>query len=259
MMRLLSFCLLIFSLLGSIPALSEVTFNQTEEKRNSAWGLGFAGYQHGLKSGDGNNLLGTATAVQLGYIYIGDTWLINASVDTISGPYLSPQQQNTKLDYSGTGTTISFAMSAEEADIRTYQGNYGFALGLTYADIVGRVVGQRFDEEQETDKLVMRVTNFAIQPSVFFTWFEPRARKVSNRPVDLKTRLEGYYLNIGFLVPLITKYQLRWVQLERLEPDSDSTTDPLPGEITTIGYPQKRKGSLSGFSIIISFWAFLGV
>ena len=228
------------SLFFSAKALGS-KYRITDEDRSSAWFLGLAGYQHSLKSGDANNVLGTATAVQLGYTHIDDTWMLLSSLDVISGPYLSPHQQERNLDYSGTGTTLLVASSAEGADIRSYSGNYGFALGISYMDIVGRVVGERFDSEQRIDKLVMRVTNLSFMPSIFFTWLEPKARKVSNRPQDLNTRIEGYFLNIGFQVPMIANYTLRYDRIEE--------------ERTSI----KEKGDLFGFSIIVSVAAILGV
>lgn len=220
------------------------TYRITDETRDDSWGIGLLGLQHSLKSGDGNNLLGGASAVQLGYTHIGDSWILSSSIDVISGPYLASSKQDEKLDYSGTGATITFASSAEEANVRTYNGNYGFALGITYMDIVGRVVGERFDPEDRTDNLVIRVTNFGLMPSIFFTWLESSARKRSNRPEDLATRIEGYHLNIGFIFPFMANYK---VQYDELDTKDDTRRQ------------KKDKGSLFGFSIAVSFTALLGV
>ena len=218
-------------------------YRTSDDKRISAWNIGINGYQHALRSGDGNNFVGASSAVELGYTHIGHSWLGMLNLNVISGPYLSPQQQDTRLDYSGTGVTILYAASAENADIRSYNGNYGFGIGLHYLDIIGRVVGDRFDPTGRTDKLVMRFTNFAVMPTIFFNWLHPSVRKVSNHPDDLNTRVEGYHLNIGFLVPLIANYTLRY---EELNSNGDSI-------------PVKEKGDLFGFSVVITFTAMLGV
>lgn len=244
--------LIIAMALAAAPKESNaIPYKTSNRARNSAWSIGIAGYQHSLKSGDANNLLGTATAVQLGYTHISESWILLSSLDVISGPYLSPHQQKKNLDYSGTGGTISLASSAEGANIRTYAGNYGFALGVSYVDIVGRVVGERFDPDERIDQLVMRVTNFALMPSIFFTWLDEKARSESNRPSELITRIEGYYLNIGFQIPLIANYTLRYDELVD-NPDSQA-------EDALLRTPIKEKGNLFGFSIIVSFSAFLGV
>ena len=115
-------------------------------------------------------------------------------------------------------------------------------------DIVGRVVGERFDPEKKTDKFVMRVTSFSIVPSIFFTWLERSARKISNHPDSLKTRIEGYYLNMGFHVPVIAKYNLRFDNVIQSDDDEEAIRET-----------NKLKGDLYGFSIVISFTALLGV
>lgn len=228
----------------------QVSYRETDEPRDTNWTIGLAGYQHSLKSGDGNNLLGGATAVQLGYALISDTWMLSSSLDVISGPYLAPQQQDTTIDYTGTGFTLLFSSSAEAKNIRSYAGNYGFSVGLNYMDIAGRaVVGDRFDPERKTDELVMRVTNFSATPSVFFTWLEPEVRNVTNDPQKLYTRLEGYILSIGFMVPILANYTLRYDQLLTEDADPDS---PVRETV-------KEKGPLAGFSIMITFQALLGV
>ncbi len=243
MNSLINFSLIVTLFLGICnPGSAKEIYRTTDEKRNSAWNIGISGFQHSLKSGDGNNFLGTSTAVELGYTHIDHNWLIMLNLDVISGPYLAPQQQNTKLDYGGTGTTVLLASSAEGADIRSYNGNYGFAIGLHYTDLVGRVVGTRTDSLGKTDSLVMRVTNFAMMPSVFFNWLKPSPRLVSNHPENLNTRIEGYHLNLGFLVPIIANYTIRY----------DSYENDQFQQI-------KEKGKLFGFGIIITYTAFLGI
>ncbi len=215
----------------------------TDEKRDSSWTIGLQGVQHALKSGDGNNsLLGAATAVQIGYSKMSDNWIVTSSLDVISGPYLTPSHKDAKLDYTGTGCTITVSSSAEQADVRTHNGNYGFSVGLTYIDIAGREVGERKQQGARTDNYVMRVTDWGIVPAIFFTWLEPKARLETNRPDDLYTRIEGYHLNLGFVVPLLANYNLRY--------------DVIDGDKR---YTEREKGTFAGFTITVSFSALLGV
>lgn len=244
----------VFAVTALNSAHGKEVYKQTDETRDSAWNFGLTSIHHSLKSGDGVNLVGVSSVVQLGYTHISETYMVLASIDVLSGPYLATPQQAEKLDYSGTGFTVTFASSAEMANVRTHAGNYGFGIGLTYYDIVGRVVGDRVEgvspnATTKTDSLVMRSTNFGIMPSIFFTWLAPEVRRVSNRPEDLATRIEGYYLNIGFIVPLFANYSLQYDEINE-EGQSD-------GDVQRIRH--KQKNDLFGYSIAISFTAMLGV
>lgn len=246
----MKFMVLAWILLFPSGLAAETKYRMTDETRDSTWAIGLTSLQHSLKSGDGVNLTGSATAVQLGYTHIGETWILTSSLDVISGPYLATPQQEEKLDYSGTGFTMTFASSAEMANVRTYSGNYGFALGVTYFDVVGRVVGDRVEANDpqsvtKTDSLVLRVTNFGLMPSIFFTWLVPDVRRVSNRPVDLVTRIEGYHLNIGFIVPMVANYTLEFDEI-----DEDNKDNRIKF---------RQKNDFFGYSIAISFSALLGV
>ncbi len=211
----------------------------TKEVRNNVWSMSISTHQHNLKSGDGNHILGASGLVQLGWGYIGDTWLAGTTLDFVTGPFQSPKQQNLVVDFSGTGFSSYIGFSAENQNIRTYDGNYGFLLGISYTDIIGRSVGRRISENEGTiiNNWVMRVNNFTLYPSVFFCWMEP-ARSKGNSPIDLQTRIEGYLLNIGLAAPIQTTYKLKY------EEDGISTS---------------TKGNLKGYSVVVTFSALLGV
>jgi hypothetical protein len=207
--------------------------------RDTVWSIGFQAGQLALKSGDGNHLLGLSTAVQLGRGWIGRNWYGSLSLDIISGPYQSPKQQDLVVDFSGTGASAWFAYSAANRSLRTYEGNYGFLLGVTYQDVVGRSVGRRVSQVGgvSVDNWVMRVNNFSLYPAIFFCWLN-EARPEGNTPELLKTRIEGYFLTIGIATPLQATYSLSYEQNEK---------------------PIKTRGVLKGYTIQIALSTLLGV
>lgn len=208
------------------------------EINRSIWSIGLGGYQNNLKSGDGNHVLGVSSVVQLGRGYIGDTWFATGAVEFISGPFQSPEQQNLVVDFSGTGFSTWIGFSAENQNLRTEAGNYGFLLGLNYSDIIGRSVGDRVTNEggTTTSNWVMRVNNFTIFPSIFFTWLKP-PREKGNSPELLLTRIEGYLLKIGIAAPLQIRYKVKYDENER--------------KIV-------RKGELEGYTVMITFSTLFG-
>ena len=231
-----------------------------EATRNTFWHLGMNGERHLLKSGENLHLVGSSLVVQLGRGYVGENWYGSVSLDIISGPYEPVQRDAQTLDYLGTGFTVWWGYNAEPVNIRTDKGNYGFSLGLSYADIVGRTVGQRrYTREAQgvagtevVDDYVMRITNFSLIPAVFFCWLtEPRP--LNNRPENLRTRIEGYLLTIGVATPLMATYQVKY-KSTNLPEKYDSSKDKAP-----VPTSQSKHGRLKGYSIVLSFTAMLGV
>jgi hypothetical protein len=218
--------------------------------RKSAFSIGVSGHRHSLKSGD-NEVIGNAGAVQLGTGYISESWYAAFSLDILLGPYEPTRGSQLNVDYSGTGLTLWTGFSAQGMNLRSPEGGYGFALGLSYADIVGRSIGKnrREDEDDPTgspgliENYIMRVNNLSLLPAIFFSWLAP-PRPRGNTPELLMTRLEGYFLTLGMAMPLLSSYSARY------------TVRPEPGQPTA---PQKlEKGELRGYSILMSFTAILG-
>jgi hypothetical protein len=214
--------------------------------RNNVWSVGMTGKRHSLKSGEGNELLGNSAAVQLGKGYISESWYASISLDILLGPYEPSQGGQLNVDYVGTGTTIWTGFSAQTLDLRSEAGGYGFAMGLSYADFVGRSLGKnRRDsgnntpEDQELiDNYVNRVTELAVLPGIFFSWLKP-GRPRSNTPELLTTRLEGFFMTIGVAMPVISSYQAQY--------DKRSQAEPI-----------REKGRLRGYSLLVSVTSHLG-
>ena len=249
-------------------SLNHSTFAETKN-RNTVWSIGLSGLRQTLKSGDGYNLLGSSSEVQLGWGYISTHWYSSISLDVISGPFQATHQDSLTLDFSGTGFTGIIGYSAEKGNLRTTEGSYGFALGFSYTDIIGRPVSNRLEirDGSQVDQFTMRVNNFSIFPSIFFCWLLPE-RRLGNTPELLKTRLEGYILTIGIGVPLRANYKANINRTliaetdESTTEDSDSTNssdtqDTAPSDNEKIS--ESIKGGLKGNTIVISFTALLGV
>ena len=66
----------------------------------------------------------------------------------------------------------------------------------------------------------------------------------SNRPEQLVTRIEGGILNLGFDIPLTTKYSATYAK--------------RAANTTSIGEPQTERGTLKGYSVFVNYTVFLG-
>ncbi len=239
---------------GSLATITAPS-NAHPEVKSNVWSFGIAGERHSLKAGNGNELLGNSGAIQLGTGYISSSWYADVSLDILLGPYEPTREKQLNVDYVGTGLSFFTGFSAQTKDLRSAEGGYGFALGLTYADIVGRSIGRNRKEGQESgnanliDNYVMHVTNFSLVPAIFFSWLK-EARPNGNTPELLETRVEGYFLTIGMAMPLLTAYQAQY----DVRGDVGAADPSATGDLTHV----REKGQLRGYSLVISLKAMLG-
>lgn len=234
-------------LLPSTPAPAAIIEVESEDIKRSVWSVGLTGNRHTWKAGDGNEILGNSAAVALGGGYIEEEWYVNLSLDIILGPYEPTRNRQLNVDYQGTGLTIWWGYSAQTLDLRSAEGGYGFALGLGYADTVGRSFGKNRRESKDAndpenaeliESYVMRVTNFSLLPAIFFSWLSP-GRKHGNAPELLMTRVEGYVLTLGMAMPLLATYKAEY-------------STKAGGENTS------ESGRLRGYQMLVSLTAMLG-
>lgn len=217
--------------------------NAPAEDKGNVWSFGITGMRHSLKAGDGNELLGNAGAIQIGTGWIANSWYSDVSLDILLGPYEPTREKQLNVDYVGTGLTAFAGFSAQTKNLRSAEGGYGFALGLSYADTVGRSVGRNRKEGSSADLLdnyTMRVTNFSLIPAIFFSWLK-EARPKGNTPELLETRVEGYFLTIGMAMPVLSSYSAKYDKRE-----GDQVEE------------QNDKGQLRGYSILIALKSMLG-
>lgn len=219
------------------------------EIRNSVWSIGISRAQYMLKASDGEQFLGVSSIIHLGKGNIYDNWFLTYFLDVISGPYSSQQRETLKIDFRGTGISIFTGYNAEQVSIRTEDGSYGFGLGFNYFDVIGRadIDEQFYLSKKGVDNYVMRITQFSLIPSIFFSWLKS-GRAVSNNPDQLKTRIEGSLLTIGVSMPLLANYHVRYGEYSFSENDSSGRTQSM-----------SKKGELKGYTIIVSYLVLFGV
>jgi hypothetical protein len=209
------------------------------ERSRGVWSFGLAASQVNLKSGEGEELAGFRSTSQLGWGYLAESWYGYVGLDIIAGPYESPRPPKIVVDYSGTGLSAGIALSAENQNLRTIEGNYGFSLSLQYMDITGRSVKTGTDDSDPGESISnwqARVQNLSIFPAIFFCWLQP-ARAAGNTPELLMTRVEGYILSIGLATPLQAAYSVGYEQA---------------------GESFSSKASVRGYTAIISLQALIG-
>lgn len=242
--------------------------------QKTAYTVGISGYRHSLKSANGHEVLGNAGAMQLGIDYLADSWFAALSLDILLGPYEPTQGGQLVVDYLGTGLTGWIGLSAQTLSLRSVAGGYGFALGLSYADMVGRSIGKNRRERPGNDRdnaalvdnYILRVNSLALMPAIFFTWLEG-ARPRGNTPALLATRLEGYILTIGMAVPVMSTYQAHY-DIRGWNNPRDKTVEPTDDPPPDSPSDPKRQGPLAGrnvashgalrgFSTLLSFSAII--
>lgn len=229
------------------------------EPRRSVWSVGVSGQRHSLKAGDGNEILGNSGAFQLGYGFVAQSWFLNLSLDVLLGPYEPTREGQINVDYLGTGFTLWTGVSAQTLDLRSQAGGYGFALGVSYADAVGRAIGRNRDEDDPPpseliDDYVLRVTNFSLLPAIFFSWLK-EARPRGNTPELLATRVEGYFLTLGMAMPIMVSYNARYSLRTKPAPVATpaEAQEPAKGPQSV-----EEKGRMRGYSVLVSLTAMLG-
>lgn len=225
--------------------------------RSSVWVIGVTALRHHLQAGDDNEFAGKAGQVSIGGGYVSRYWFSTLSLDIVLGPYEPNSATTLDVDWSGTGASWWVAYSAQNLDVRSPEGSYGFALGFNYADMVGRSIGRNRREPRDPtdqqsvgliDNYQMRINSFAVMPAIYFSWFEA-ARPLGNKPELLATRLEGTTLAIGVSAPVASSWSARY---DRRIAAATETTPPIREQV-------RERGKLHGYSVFASVHAMLGI
>jgi hypothetical protein len=205
---------------------------QAKVPKSKIWVFSFIGVNHNLVSPTGSHKLrGLGSAVQVGYGHVAEGWFTTLNLDVHSGPF-KLNQSGSDLNFFGTGVSSEVGWSLNGGGLRSPTLSYGLGFGLNYFDIVGR-------PNLDDTKLVMRVNDFALMPCLFLAKLSP-PRFEGNTPEQLMTRIEGYMLNLGILVPILATYDQKIV-------DSGS------------GGTKRVKGRLGGFSVVMHLSTWLGI
>ncbi len=245
-LKIVTVLLLVFKSQLGIGAPAVATSTMSRETKGSVWSFGLTGLQENLKGSNNHQLIGPSTAIQIGFGHIAEDWLAIVSADILQGPYQPTYDSQLQVDYSGFGISAWTGLSAQKANLRSPEGGYGFALGLSYGTLKGLMVGRnRLDSGNGTastrglvDSYTMTLSKLTLIPGVFFSWLT-NARPHGNTPDLLKTRIEGYVLMVGAATPMFATYTAAYTKGTNTE--------------------QRDSGSLSGYSITVNFTALLGV
>ncbi len=228
-----------------------------DESRKGTWVVGSSILRHSLQAGASHELVGKAAQVSLGGGWIAQRWYTSLTLDILLGPWEPSSAQSLDVDWSGTGATWWTGWSARNVDLRSPQGSYGFGLGLTYADMVGRSIGRNRRDPGDpsdprsvgiVDNYLMRVNNLGVSAALFFTWLAP-PRPKGNSPDLLKTRLEGSVLWLGATVPLASSWNAEF----------DRRVAPATEGSPTIKEQVRERGRLKGWTVFASIQAGLGI
>lgn len=236
----------------------EATPSPQVEIRNSFWSFGMSGVRHALKAGNGNEIIGNALTTSFGLGYLRKKWYSYGTINILLGPYEPIRERQLNVDYDGTGLTYWLGYSAQEMDLRSPEGGYGFVMGFDYSDITGNSFGRNRQEVGDPDSPTniglinnysMRASQLSVVPSIFFCWLEG-GRPKGNTPELLRTRVEGYILTVGFGIPFLSNYRARYTVNVR---------EDEAGKGDIIEKTVKDLGKLEGFSLLINFTSLLGV
>ncbi|MEZ4741365.1 MAG: hypothetical protein R3B45_02785 [Bdellovibrionota bacterium] len=222
------------------------------------WSFGFDGVRYALKAGDGNEITGHGLEVAIGTGWLKRKMFFFGTFNVLLGPYELARSQQLNVDYSGTGLAYWMGYSAQELNLRSPNGGYGFSIGLQYSDIFGKSFGRnRFEKGDpyspnnigQINNYYLRASYLSVLPTVFFSWLKEERVK-GNTPELLKTRNEGYLLMLGVSFHVLASYTARFNEKVR-----DETTGS--GEI--IDRKLKESGSFRGYSLFVSLTSLLGV
>ncbi len=177
--------------------------------RTGAWSLGLDARQMAITPNDRRyKQRGVSPDINLGYVYVSQQWFSITSAHLVLGPTSQHFPDSPPIDYDGYGFSTIFGYSF--SDLRRPSGDFGAELGLEAFGIVGRSFRkQTLANGSDTDGWVMRTNWTALTPALFATFLKP-ARPQGNRPEWLVTRIEGYHVSLGLVIPVQHSWDLRY-------------------------------------------------
>ncbi|MBC7661141.1 MAG: hypothetical protein H7249_15695 [Chitinophagaceae bacterium] len=178
--------------------------------RTGAWTLGFDFRQLNIKPDDGRYKEHKISPdVNVGYVTIRNTWWFMGRVHLVFGPTSEHFPNSPTLDTSGYGYSFTYGKSLF-GDLRKSSGDYGAELGLEAFQVVGRSFESKtLSDGSLSSGWVMRTSWTALSPALYATFLQP-SRPQGNRPEWLVTRIEGYRVSLGVVIPVQTSWDLSW-------------------------------------------------
>ncbi len=246
---------LIFFLLGFSLSLHGKAPQPTSETPNKAsfFAMHYAGYRYQLSSDSRNLLVGNAMQLQVGYGKLREHTFWESGIGLLVGPF-TPNPDLPLLSTSqGFGAYTTMGWIARDQPFRNPHGPViGLQCGLHYIDFTQRSVANTSTQGNIAPYVgmisarSMRVTDLSLYPGFFLSWLPTPPRPDMVHPDSAKTRIEGYWIQIGFGFPLYTRYDERYLDSGMLNADG------TPSQ-------QRHTGALHGYTTTISLTVLLGV
>ncbi len=223
--------------------------------KNSFFTMRYAGYRYELTSDTRNMLVGNAIQAQLGYGKLQEHSFWEAGASLLVGPLSNNPDLPLPSTNQGVGIYTTVGWVTSDLPIRSENGPaIGMQCGLSYMNMTQKSIkassaqGRAAPYVGSISDRSMRVSDLSIYPGFFVSWLPTKPRPDVIHPDSIKTRIEGYWLQIGVGIPLYARYNERY--LDSGVPAS-SPTEELP--------QQQYKGALTGYTVTASFTVVLGV
>lgn len=206
--------------------------------RDSAWSIGFDARQLNVTPNDRRyKQRSTAPDINVGYVHIDESWWVMARGHLPFGPTSQRYPDSPPLDFEGYGISTTYGHSFS-GHLRDPSGDYGAEIGLEVFELVGRSFRRQvLPDNSVSNAWVMKTRWTALTPALTATFLKP-SRPQGSRPEWLMTRIEGYRLSAGIVIPVQNSWDLRW-------------------EHNGVG--QGDRGNWKGFFGVASLTAWLGI
>lgn len=239
------------------------TVKVAKQQPNSAnsthiWTFGLGSIFHRLQAYGDNDLAGTSATIDIGYGIVKEKWFLRGAFSSILGPYEPARDHQFNMDYFGTGFLLLAGAQLQNFPYQNFKFDkfedrsldYGLAFGFYYFDLSGKSIGKnrRIDNDSSVAPRDYRsnITNLALLPSFFVSWLTP-SRQAGNTPEDLKTRVEGYQLIVGAVIPVMSYY------------DNQYSKDSLQDDGSNMSVVIRERGSFTGASAYVALSILLGI
>lgn len=178
-----------------------------------------------------------APDINIGFVWIEDSWWAKGGMHLPLGPNSQRYPDSPPLDNEGYGVSAIFGKSLS-GSLRKDSGDYGLELGVESFELSARSFRRQvLNDGSATDSWIVKTRWVAITPAIFATFLRP-ARPQGNAPEWLMTRIEGYRIALGVVVPVQKSWDLRYKQGDSFRGD---------------------RGSWKGFHGLFSVNAWLGI
>lgn len=219
------------------------------------WTMSMGGQRFFLGSKEDHDVHGYAGQVSFGMSWhLRERWQLTGQAEVIAGPWDRIRNNSFDADFNGVGGTVDSLICVSRAECRSGDWTWAVAAALSYFDISGRSIGaNRHDTGNPNERgnlflehrYNLNVSGLWIVPSVVWLKFS-KPRPTGNTTELLTTRIEGVAFRAGVGIPLITRYRANFVKREE-----GSGASQYPVEST-------EKGKMTGYSVLMSFQAWLG-